>query len=546
METPVVSSILFWSPIVLGAWVMGLAVLSFHRLFLSPLASFPGPKLAALSKWYEGYYEIVCNGQFSREIDRMHDIYGPMVRVTPEEVHIRDSGFFDDVYMTNSRVKKHGWDLKFGNRHSTFTTADGSLHRRRRVALSPMFSRRAILSFVPTIREKVELLSSRVSEFQHSGKAINMTEAYPAFTGDIIMDYAFGFSYKHLESSEFASFHEAFTVLGITGHIATQFPWFFPVMNSIPEFIVQKMQPSLASVLRLKRDQWRLVANTLRGGKTYQSSHHTIFDEIIQSKLPPEDKTQQRLADEAQMIVGAGVETTAYALCIGTFHIVNSPHIYSRLHKELIQAIPDRSAAPDLEKVEKLPYLKACIQESLRLSYGLSARIPRVYDKPIQYKQWIMPAGTVIGMTYVDIHHDENIFPDSHSFVPERWLDDPKTSDGTPLEHFLVSFGRGPRSCLGVNVAYAELYLALGTLFRRYKFDLYETDVTDVEMAHDWFIPVVRLNSKGVRLLVSQSHDCMSEKVGDRVAIRASPECLSLRECLTYSETQHQRNSKRL
>jgi len=66
----------FWAATASGIWVIGLATLAIYRLFLGPLAKFPGPKLAALSKWYEGYYEIVCNGKFSREIDRMHDVYG--------------------------------------------------------------------------------------------------------------------------------------------------------------------------------------------------------------------------------------------------------------------------------------------------------------------------------------------------------------------------------------------------------------------------------------------------------------------------------------
>jgi cytochrome P450 len=54
-------------------------------------------------------------------------------------------------------------------------------------------------------------------------------------------------------------------------------------------------------------------------------------------------------------------------------------------------------------------------------------------------------------MTIVDVHHDEEIFPDSDSFIPERWFDDPHTSDGTPLEHYMVAFGRGPRACLGIK-----------------------------------------------------------------------------------------------
>jgi cytochrome P450 len=130
---------------------------------------------------------------------------------------------------------------------------------------------------------------------------------------------------------------------------------------------------------------------------------------------------------------------------------VNNPRISQRLHAELVQAFPDSTVIPELLELEKLPYPKACIQEFLRLSYGISARNPRIHDKPIQYKDWSIPAGTAIGMMIVDVAHDEAIFPNSHSYVPERWLDNPKTDDGVSLDHYLVSFGRGPRSCLGVK-----------------------------------------------------------------------------------------------
>jgi cytochrome P450 len=110
-------------------------------------------------------------------------------------------------------------------------------------------------------------------------------------------------------------------------------------------------------------------------------------------------------------------------------------------------------------------------------------------------------------MTIPDLSHDETIFPDSHNFVPERWLNDPKTSDGVPLDRFMVSFGRGTRSCLGINLAWTELYLTLGMLFRRYRFELLEPDVRDVQIAHDFFIPVASLEGKGVRVWVQNSGD---------------------------------------
>ena len=82
----------------------------------------------------------------------------------------------------------------------------------------------------------------------------------------------------------------------------------------------------------------------------------------------------------------------------------------------------------------------------------MSARNPRVSpDKPIKYKSWEIPAGTPVSMTIVDVHHDEANFPRSHSYIPERWLDNPKTENGSSLDRYFVSFGKDARSCLGIK-----------------------------------------------------------------------------------------------
>jgi hypothetical protein len=58
------------------------------RLFLSPIRHIPGPKLAALTRWYEFYFEVVLKGQYTFHIQELHKRYGPIVRVTPDEVHV--------------------------------------------------------------------------------------------------------------------------------------------------------------------------------------------------------------------------------------------------------------------------------------------------------------------------------------------------------------------------------------------------------------------------------------------------------------------------
>jgi hypothetical protein len=58
------------------AWLAYLLALAIYRLHFSPLARFPGPKLAALSKWYELYYDVVRKGRFTFKIQELHKTYG--------------------------------------------------------------------------------------------------------------------------------------------------------------------------------------------------------------------------------------------------------------------------------------------------------------------------------------------------------------------------------------------------------------------------------------------------------------------------------------
>lgn len=133
-----------------------------------------------------------------------------------------------------------------------------------------------------------------------------------------------------------------------------------------------------------------------------QRDHPTIFHELLQSDLPPQEKEVQRLGDEAQTILGARLEATAWALTVAAFHILNNTNILKRLHHELKEAIPGPHDELDWQRLEKLPYLTACIQEVLRFSYGVTVRHPRVSNQAtIQYKEVVHSAGN----TGVNVHH---------------------------------------------------------------------------------------------------------------------------------------------
>lgn len=112
-------------------------------------------------------------------------------------------------------------------------------------------------------------------------------------------------------------------------------------------------------------------------------------------------------------------------------------------------------------------------------------------------------------MTSMLTHFDSSIYPDPYEFKPERWL-----VENPPSEKYLAPFSKGTRACLGINLAYAEIYLTLAQLFRRYGshgvtmegdygyFDLYQTSKRDVEIIADCTVPLWPKDSKGVQVLV--------------------------------------------
>jgi cytochrome P450 len=125
-----------------------------------------------------------------------------------------------------------------------------------------------------------------------------------------------------------------------------------------------------------------------------------------------------------------------------------------KLRAELYEAIRNVSAVNtfSFEKLERLPYLTGCIKEGIRLSYGLSGRITRVFNEPLIYKDWTIPPKTAVSMSITDVSFDEAIFESPRQYKPERWFAGaPKPADGSSLENYFVPFSKGSRMCLGIK-----------------------------------------------------------------------------------------------
>lgn len=299
--------------------------------------------------------------------------------------------------------------------------------------------------------------------------------------------------------------------------------WVYDLMNLLPTDLVKSVHTGAGSYLDQKRRSRAAVQRLVDGDNEdwRGQTQPTIFRAALDSKLPAHEKSVDRLSDDAQMTVMAGTLTTAMTLDTIMYWLLAQPETLRRLKEELRGVIPvagDAASVP-LATLESLPYLTGVIKEGLRLSYGASMRLQRIDpDNAIVFtdkhsgKEWTIPATTPIGMSSVQIHHDEDIYPDSKVFRPERWLG----AEGKRLDKYLVSFSKGSRNCIGMNLSYGELYLFLATVWRSWTtrevgpsggecgiLELFETTALDVEIDGDFYIPVAQKGSKGVQVKAS-------------------------------------------
>lgn len=114
---------------------------------------------------------------------------------------------------------------------------------------------------------------------------------------------------------------------------------------------------SVAKRAKLDNDQREL----------YGRNHTSLFHWIVNSDMPESELADDRLANEAQVILSAGTTSTARTLTHITYYILANPHIRSRLQKELrevMAAWPDK--VPSWVELEGVPYLQALLKEGLR------------------------------------------------------------------------------------------------------------------------------------------------------------------------------------
>lgn len=482
-----------------------------YRVWFHPLRHIPGPPLAKATFLYEWYYDLYLGGQFTFQLRTLHEEYGPVIRINPDEVHILDHDYFDKMYnLSNGRANKTLRATEaFGPYPSALGTQMHELHRLRRSAISPFFSKGSVNTLVPDMRRPIEALRSRLDDASRNKTLLNMKYMYAAVAQDIINEYCFARPMENVFKPDFGRKQfddiDSFTYVSL---VNLHMLWVLRLSNALPDWVNKILSPAIGDLLDFRQSLARQVEDIRDGrDKAHEAAgHRTIFHEILgNSKLPPQELQSDRLRDEAFTLMTAGSGTTAYVLRGTSYHIAANPSISQRLYEELKHAIPDPSNPPPVTVLEKLPYLAAVIQEGLRMGEPVTHRLPLQFpDKDLHCNGYTIPAGSTACMTTCLTHLDPTIFPSPQTFNPERWLG----TDGKRLERYLFPFGRGTRACVGINLARAELMLLLAMVFREFELDVSRVDrKRDVDVSFDYILAAQAHDSRGLLVGVKRRED---------------------------------------
>ncbi|KAJ3530852.1 hypothetical protein NMY22_g8407 [Coprinellus aureogranulatus] len=476
--------------------IVALTCLFAYRAYFHPLAGVPGPRLAAITDYYATYYDLVENGKMVKQLESLHKRYGPIVRIGPNKVHFSDSKAFDLIYK-DSRFPKDPWFYDaFGAEHSLFGCTSISAARERASILRPLFSRKKVLQLESVIQEVVDRFIAVLSKKVGAPESVNLYRGFASITMEVITTYSFARSFGIVEYPDFAhpgliGFQASNYAVFITQH----FPFTRRLFHGMPLWLAKMAIPGMFGRRQFIQGLDDQIGEILADPTSLdRADHEIVYHHLLHPKVG-QLPTRTSLLQHALSLVAAGTETGANACSVAAFHVLNNKSIQEKLRKELYDAWPDPNSPMSLERLEKLPYLAGVIKEALRLSHGVVSPLPRIVTEPNTIGGIYLPPRVSVyvplpSQAHIDLalqttvsssitftHHDPEIFPQSMEFRPERWLGE----NSGELDNYLVAFSKGPRMCIGINLAWAELYLILGNVFRKVDMELAGTVESDFD-----------------------------------------------------------------
>ncbi|KAH7372145.1 putative cytochrome P450 monooxygenase [Cadophora sp. MPI-SDFR-AT-0126] len=443
-------------------------------------------------------FMIVAHGGFrSKYLEKLHQEY-PVIRTGPNSLSYGDPRAIKDIYGHNTKCKKDElYTITMGSHFHLADVVDNKEHSRKRKVLSSAYALKNLESWEHKVADKTERLITHFDRMctaplpkgQKQPHPDDLNVDYRAWTNfftieaiaDIGLSERLGFldtgsdlcSAEKLDGTTYeVGFRDAlYQNARKQSLLVWNYDW-YPFINKLVDIV-----PFYRRMSGHARD-WDAIylSRSSRRLKRYEAGEKLddFFQALMEDKNgSPNNLEWGEIVAEVGIMMNAGSATTAIAMANVMFQLLKNPTVMEKLRAEVDSVLDDHEVVASYDKIKHLPYLRACLDESLRLfpptSHGLTRAVP---PEGMDILGEYIPGGTSVSISAYVAHRDESIFPMAEKFIPERWLGE----EGKRLQPYFLAFSAGARGCIGRNISYLEQTVLLASVLHRYEFALPSPD----------------------------------------------------------------------
>ncbi|RDX68442.1 Cytochrome P450 83B1, partial [Mucuna pruriens] len=339
----------------------------------------------------------------------------------------------------------------------------------RKLCVVHVLNSKRVSSFSSIRHFEVKQMMKKISTHASSSKVTNLDEALISLTSAIICRTAFGKRYED-EGTERSRFH------GLINEYEA-------IMGA---FFVSDYVPFLGWVDRLMGLHTRLekcfkeldefsqevIEEHVDPNRKTSPEEEDIIDVLLQLQKHRSfftDLTTDHIKAVFMDLLIAGTNTTAATTVWAMTALVKHPRVMKKVQEE-IRNLGGKKDFLDEDDIQKFPYFKAVIKETMRLYPPVPLLLPRETNKKCIIDGYEIAAKTIIYVNAWAIHKDPETWKDPEEFLPERFLG--STIDFRGQDFELIPFGAGRRSCPGMLMAIASLDLILANLLYFFDWEL--------------------------------------------------------------------------
>lgn len=452
-----------------------------YQLYFHPLSKYPGPFPAKFTNLYSAYH--AWRGDIHEDMWRCHEKYGEHVRYAPNRVMFCSPDAAKDIYGNrNNVIKSTVYNTLRHGGGNTLTLRNKAEHAARRRVVSSGFSDASLRLLEPKILAQVHrfvrgLLATGTNSLE-SKTNTNWTESRDMalwcdhHTFDLMSSLIYSASYDATSREEFR----------FVPHSIEQSNVRMSVILQAPELMWARLDRKLFPQSIAARDKFlkflrTMIATRMKSKKSATSEtapHDDIFALFEKAHDPETGKKfgATELTAESATLVVAGSDTTSIALA-GLFYYLSRP-INAAAYRRCVQEV--RTAFRSMDEIRAggavaaaCPYLRACIEETLRMSPPTGSALWReVMTGGTSIDGHFIPAGCDVGVGIYAIHHNAALFPEPFEFRPERFLSGGENAGIELLNsrRGFMPFSIGTRGCIGKGLAMTEIMLTMACIMR--------------------------------------------------------------------------------